>query len=494
MQPLVQLGISNNLPDDIHRLRQMTEKDLTATCGANASKVLSSIRSFPFITAKYWIQPIIRDVLRITLEFSADFEWRSKIHGSSVAFWIWIEDSISEYILQSELVYFTKDTPVKRLVFHVPVSSPLPSKLHCRIVSDKWLGSESLITMSLNHLKMPEITKKYLELLPVDPLPVKALGNPSFESFFSFQYFGSIESQMFYMLYHDKCNALVCSSDTHCGAELALFGSLGHTNLQIVYIAFSRDLVERKKEAWKIFKTRVVFCTPEKFEKKSNDPSFNWNSFSLLIIDNLEMLETKAGAILEYIVCKTLRHSEARIVAFSLPISNAQSVANWIKVSPKGLFNFNPNLRCIPLEVRIEGLSEKNFGSRMATMTKNVFNCINELSPQKSVLIFVTSIKQVISTFKGLIAYSAMDSRYKRTHELLLVNNQNLRLALSFGIGLLHSQLDQDDRETVRNLFEQDQIQLCIVTNDLSYSLGLKAHHVIIKGTERNKTTSDLCY
>ena len=64
-----------------------------------------------------------------------------KIHGSSEAFWILVEDVDSEVILHHE--YFllkAKYAQDEHLVtFFVPVFEPLPPQYFIRVVSDRWL-------------------------------------------------------------------------------------------------------------------------------------------------------------------------------------------------------------------------------------------------------------------------------------------------------------------------------------------------------------------
>ncbi|WP_459806231.1 hypothetical protein, partial [Herbidospora sp. RD11066] len=70
------------------------------------------------------------------------------------------------------------------LKFFVPVFEPLPPQYFIRIVSDKWLGSETQLPVSFRHLILPEKNPPPTELLDLQPLPVSALRKPAFESLY----------------------------------------------------------------------------------------------------------------------------------------------------------------------------------------------------------------------------------------------------------------------------------------------------------------------
>lgn len=67
----------------------------------------------------------------------------------------------------------------------VPVFDPLPPLYFIRIVSDRWLGSESILPVSFKHLILPEKYPPPSELLDLQPLPLSALNNPNFEKIFA---------------------------------------------------------------------------------------------------------------------------------------------------------------------------------------------------------------------------------------------------------------------------------------------------------------------
>lgn len=52
------------------------------------------------------------------------------------------------------------------------------------LVSDRWLGSETVLPISFRHLILPEKYPPPTELLDLQPLPLSALNNKLFQSVF----------------------------------------------------------------------------------------------------------------------------------------------------------------------------------------------------------------------------------------------------------------------------------------------------------------------
>ena len=115
------------------------------------------------------------------------------------AFWIFVEDVDSEVTLHYEYFLlkskYAEDEHV--INFFVPVFEPLPPQYFIRIVSDRWLASETVLPISFRHLILPEKFAPPTELLDLQPLPVSALRNANFETLYSdrFPYFNPIQTQ-----------------------------------------------------------------------------------------------------------------------------------------------------------------------------------------------------------------------------------------------------------------------------------------------------------
>ena len=97
-----------------------------------------------------------RSNLRMELTLTPDFQWDEKVHGHSKAFWILVEDVDSEIILHHEFFLLKQKLceDEHTIKFLVPV--PLPPQYFIRMVSDRWLASETQLLVSFRHLLLPE--------------------------------------------------------------------------------------------------------------------------------------------------------------------------------------------------------------------------------------------------------------------------------------------------------------------------------------------------
>ena len=125
----------------------------------------------------------------------------------------------------------------------------------------------------------------------------------------------------------------------------------------------------------------------------------------------------------------------------------------------------------------------------MATMNKPSYQAILTHSPDKPVLIFVSSRRQTRLTALDLISYLAADQNPQRfvrmsQQELSKVLNKisdpNLKHTLSFGITMHHAGLSEDLKVLVEDLFEKNKIQVLISTSTLAWGVNLPVHLVLI--------------
>uniref|UniRef100_A0A1I7XD94 SEC63 domain-containing protein n=1 Tax=Heterorhabditis bacteriophora TaxID=37862 RepID=A0A1I7XD94_HETBA len=187
------------------------------------------IRQFPKLEMTTLIQPITRTTLRIELTITPDFQWDEK--------------------------KFCEDEHVVKMF--VPVFDPLPPLYFVRIVSDRWLGSETVLPISFRHLVLPEKYPPPTELLDLQPLPISALNNKQFEDVFrasDIKVFNPIQTQVFRTVYESNDNVLIAapngSGKTAC-AELDMavkvyyYAILAYCYLNYFFFRYSWDNVSQ---------------------------------------------------------------------------------------------------------------------------------------------------------------------------------------------------------------------------------------------------------
>ncbi|CAJ1958047.1 unnamed protein product [Sphenostylis stenocarpa] len=492
------------------------------------------IHQFPKLNLAAHVQPITRTVLRVELTITPDFAWDDRIHGYVEPFWVIVEDNDGEYILHHEYFMLKKQyiDEDHTLNFTVPIYEPLPPQYFIRVVSDKWLGSQTVLPVSFRHLILPEKYPPPTELLDLQPLPVTALRNPSYEALYQdFKHFNPVQTQVFTVLYNSDDNVLVAaptgSGKTIC-AEFAILRN--HQKgpdsvMRVVYVAPIEALAKERYHDWErkfggglklrvveltgetatdlklLEKGQIIISTPEKWDALSR----RWKQrkhvqqVSLFIIDELHLIGGQGGPVLEVVVSR-MRYiasqvdNKIRIVALSTSLANAKDLGEWIGATSHGLFNFPPGVRPVPLEIHIQGIDITNFEARMQAMTKPTYTAIvQHAKSRKPALVFVPTRKHVRLTAVDLITYSGADSGEKpfllRSPEELepfldKISDEMLKVTLREGVGYLHEGLKSLDHDIVTQLFDAGWIQVCVLNSSMCWGVTLSAHLVVVMGTQ----------
>lgn len=492
------------------------------------------IHQFPKLNLAAHVQPITRTVLRVELMITPDFMWEDRIHGYVEPFWVIVEDNDGEYILHHEYFMLKKQyiDEDHTLNFTVPIYEPLPPQYFIRVVSDRWLGSQTVLPVSFRHLILPEKYPPPTELLDLQPLPVSALRNSSYEAIYQdFKHFNPVQTQVFTVLYNSDDNVLVAaptgSGKTIC-AEFAILRN--HQKgldsvMRVVYIAPIEALAKERFRDWEkkfggglklrvveltgetatdlklLEKGQIIISTPEKWDALSR----RWKQrkhiqqVSLFIVDELHLIGGQGGPVLEVIVSR-MRYiasqveNKIRIVALSTSLANAKDLGEWIGATSHGLFNFPPGVRPVPLEIHIQGIDIANFEARMQAMTKPTYTAIVQHAKNgKPALVFVPTRKHVRHTAVDLMTYSNADGGEKPfllrppgeiEPFLNRINDEMLKVTLRQGVGYLHEGLSNFDQEVVTQLFEAGWIQVCVMSSSLCWGVTLSAHLVVVMGTQ----------
>ncbi|ESO10442.1 hypothetical protein HELRODRAFT_183600 [Helobdella robusta] len=208
------------------------------------------ILQLPKLDLSVHVQPITRSMLRVELTVTPDFKWDDKVHDQSEAFWIIVEDVDGQLILHHEYFLLKAKfcTDEHLIKFFVPVFEPLPPQYFIK--------------------KYPPPT----ELLDLQPLPVSALRNRSFEALYQdqFKFFNPIQTQVFNALYNSNDNVFVGaptgSGKTICTEFAILRMFTQDPNNKCVYVISIEALAQLVYQGWlqkfgKQLGKKVVFLT-----------------------------------------------------------------------------------------------------------------------------------------------------------------------------------------------------------------------------------------
>jgi pre-mRNA-splicing helicase BRR2 len=489
------------------------------------------LRQIPKLELSAHVQPITRQMLKVELTIIPDFQWEEKVHANSQGFWILVEDVDQEMILHHEFFLlkskYAQDEHVVKLF--VPILDPLPPQYFIRIVSDTWIASETLMPVSFLHLILPEKFPPPTELLDLQPLPINALRNPSFEKVYrSFRQFNPIQTQVFHELHNTEDNVFIGaptgSGKTVC-AEFAIMRMLSNNSGgRCVYVTPKAQAADMIHAQWSekfgkelgyqvvnltgetatdlklIAKGNVIISTPDKWDILSRrwKQRANVRSIDLFIADELQLIGGVEGPVFE-IVCSRMRYISSqrdrpiRIIALSSSLANAKDVAQWLGCSSSAVFNFHPSVRPLPLELHIRGFNETHNASRLLAMSRPIYQAIIQHSPHKPVIVFVPTRRQTRVTAGDILTYAVADNQAHRFLHcesgdlapiLQLCSDSVLREALANGVAYLHEGLKPQDRAIVEQLFSKEAIQVIVASKDLCWSMSPAAHLVVIADTQ----------
>ncbi|KAL1374653.1 hypothetical protein pipiens_000749, partial [Culex pipiens pipiens] len=303
------------------------------------------VHQFPKLELSTHIQLITRYTLRVELTIMPDFQWDEKVHGQSEAFWILVEDVDSEVILHHEYFllkykYCQDDHLVK---FFVPTQLPV----------------------SFRHLILPEKNLPPTELLDLQPLPISALREPRFEELYAdrFPQFNPIQTQVFNAVYN-ICVLRMLQQNPHG---------------RVVYLVSRDALAELIFMDWHQKFGQNLGCKVVKLTGETGT--------DLKLIAKGQIIVTTAD---KKVVCSRMRYissqieKQIRIIA----LSDARDVAQWLGCNANATFNFHPSVRPIPLELHVQGFNITHKASRIAAMSKPVYNAVTKFSPHKPTFLY----------------------------------------------------------------------------------------------------------
>ncbi|KAI0979875.1 hypothetical protein GJ496_001918 [Pomphorhynchus laevis] len=494
------------------------------------------IHQIPRVDLSVHVLPITRSTLRVELTISADFQWDDKIHGAAEAFWILVEDVDSSQLLHHE--YFLLKSKYANdehfVKFFVPMFEPMSPHYFIRVVSDKWIASETQMPVSFRHMILPEKFSPATELLDLQPLPVTALRCPEIEKSFSFRYFNPIQTQVFNALFNTDENVFIgCpvgGGKTVC-AEFALLRLFVNTDRmhtdeedsKCVYISPKQELAESIKAKWEqkfesiektvvlltgetatdlklIAKGDIIVSTPEKWDILSRrwKQRRNVQKVSLFIADDLHLIGSENGAAIE-VICSRMRYisnqidKNIRIVGLSASIANVKDMGSWLGCSASTAFNFHPNVRPIPLELKLIGYNQSHNASRLLMMAKQVYSSIVNGAGRKPTIVFVPTRRQTKITAVDLLTFCEGDQKPERfLHSHLKdlkpfvdrIQDKYLPETIKHGVAYLHEGISSLDRRIVSDLFKCGAIQVLVVSRNLCWSLDLYSYMVIVMDTQ----------
>ncbi|KAI3768772.1 hypothetical protein L2E82_19605 [Cichorium intybus] len=370
-------------------------------------------------------------------------------------------------------------------------------------------------------------------------------------STFTFRYFNSLQSECFSACFHSDIN-MVISAPTGSGKtvlfELCILrllskfisqeGRFNHTKgtLKSIYISPSKALVQEKLRSWNqklgswgincleltgdnesynkknLQEADIILTTPEKFDAvtrfgiQDGGLSF-FSDISLILIDEVHLLNDPRGAALEAIVSRikmigrspqmeTSPLAHVRFLAVSATIPNIDDLAEWLMVPIQGIKRFGEEMRPVKLTTKVFGYTPaKNDFLFERRLQNYIFDLLMQYSSGKSALVFCSTRKGAQEAAQRLAqtvmthGYSnpfikSMDQQERLREASLSCGDKQMQSYILYGVGYHNGGLSPKDRGLVEGLFLNGDLQVLCTTNTLAHGINLPAHTVIIKSTQ----------
>lgn len=492
-----------------------------------------AVHQLPRLELQAHVQPVTRSLLRCELTLTPDFRWSPKVHGNAEAFWLLVEDVDGETLLHYE--YFVLKAKLAEqehiVTFTVPIQDPMPPQYFIRVVSDRWLGSETVLPVSFRHLILPQPFPAPTELLDLQPLSTQTIAHKDWITFFSdrFEVFNPIQTMAFKMLFDQSQPSAFVASPPGSGktvlAEIAIIRMLmSNPGARAVYIAPVAALVDLIHQSWsKSFGSRgisvtkltgesgpdlrllaegqIVLATPEQWDVISR----RWMSrkavqeVALLVLDELHLLGGESGPVLEvvvsrmrYMASRLKRH--LRILGLAASVANGRDMGEWLGADASCILCFHPNRRPVPLEIRIQGYEHTHFETMLQAMVKPAYRQILQLAEDRPALLFVPSRRHAEQIALDMVAMRASDPsnpRWLRAADaeqlqahLRHVGNRRLQQSLLNGVAFFHAGLTPTERGVVQHLVNHGVIQVLVADHTECWALNTQAGLVQVLGAQ----------
>lgn len=390
-------------------------------------------------------------------------------------------------------------------------------------------------------MTIPAPSKPPEEIISKFPLiQVSSLDEVAKVGFSGVTRLNQIQSIVFNTAYNTNENMLVCAPTGAGKTNIALLtilrevknnitedGTLRLNDFKIIYIAPMKALVAEMVENFakklkafgirvreltgdmqmtkaEIATTQMIITTPEKWDvitRKTSGVQL-LQMVKLTIIDEVHLLESDRGPVLEALVSRIIRNVEStqqmsRLVGLSATLPNYVDVAEFLGVSlQKGLFMFDSRFRPVPLELSFVGVKAVKSSDQAADMDEVCYEKVRTLVTQgHQVMIFVhsrnatyrvaTKLFEEASSRGETNKFAFEDSMVTEVAKCIRnTRNKQLVELLQQGFAIHHAGLLRQDRNMVENLFREGGIRVLCCTATLAWGVNLPAHAVIIRGTE----------
>jgi pre-mRNA-splicing helicase BRR2 len=489
--------------------------------GRQIRTLLDQIPKFGIVA---YVQPITRSTLSMRVEIKPEFEYSNLVHAETEYFWLLVEDVTQQYILYSDQVgvksFQIKKKQVLVYSFTVAVTEPVPPYYFVRLISDKWMGSETVRPVSFRSLILPEKSIPPTQIEDLEFINIRRCNfvyrDPMLRN--GIEYLNSIQTQAHDAVYNGADNLVLCgpmSSGKSLMIDIAIWSMMQkNESHRCVYIAPNEELSRHKFYTWtsrypewriehltgdsnrdlKISETSsVIIATPSQWDLisrkwKTKRVKALIESIGLFVADYIHMATDSSTYEL---VVSRMRHVSVglscsmRLMLVGTSVLNILDLAGWI--GAKSVFNFPPHSRSIPIEIFIHGFDHFNRDIRQLSMLKPLYTQL--CNRADGAIIFATDRRHCRLTAADLVLQAVSDGkpyRWLQNGPLITsqVTDEALVVALEHGIGYIHGGQSEVEKSAVLEMYQSGVISVLMVSHENLWSLGsVRAHTVVVLDT-----------
>ncbi|KAI5165421.1 activating signal cointegrator complex subunit 3 [Nematocida sp. AWRm78] len=387
------------------------------------------------------------------------------------------------------------------------------------------------------------------------------------KKYFNFEYFNGVQSLALDTLYNTRENSLIAAPTGTGKTELAILAILKEYQTYgrecfIVVLAPTKPLINSLEQTLKNrvgeilsimqdttdnervarYDTNILITTPERYDILTMKGRV---SPSLLIIDEIHILEESRGGVLESVIIRSKGVCGMRIVGISATVPNYRDVAEFISAKEEHSYYFNYLFKEIPIKYSVIGIkkgsktvkrikrAEKHSALDSDYSNKNNENiskarhldentkedesaCYNDSSYKYlnalhntlmeisgNTLIFINNRKECIlvaeyirknilkntckvldlSTILNVVELSIPNVLMDK--EQFICGIKEMLELLSYGIAVHHASISKEVRNAVELLFKKGLISIICCTSTLACGVNLPANNVIIYKTNK---------
>jgi len=224
-------------------------------------------------------------------------------------------------------------------------------------------------------------------------------------------------------------------------------------------------------------KADVIVCTPEKLDALTRNTGFG---FSVMVIDEIHMLDEDRGATIEALVARMSVRKGCRIIGLSATLPNHMDVGRFLGCKQESVFAFGSEFRRCAMDYELI-----NVGMREMEMIVAVEKVLENMDIGGPVIVFVHSRRDVMEMARELARYLGRhECRDNDDDKLLADAEKSIREIARHGIGVHHAGLSRKVRTAMEELYKSGRIDVMVCTATLAWGVNLPGRTVVIKGAD----------